>query len=453
MSYPPLAIVILAAGKGTRMKSDQPKVMHALAGKPMINWLLDTVEGLKPTKIITVIGPDMPDLADAAGAHETIIQQERNGTGGAIAAAMPALEGFAGDILVLLGDTPLIEPDSLHALIAARHASEHTKIAVLGTYLDNPTGYGRLITQADNSLLAIVEEKDADAATRAVNLVNTGALCFDSALLPGWLGQLSSDNAAGELYATDIPAIAAEDGHVTRIAIAPNPARVMGCNTPADLARLEAEAQEVLRNQALLNGVKMIDPSTVYLQHDTEIAPGTLIEPNLFCGPGVAIGPGCHIKAFCHLEGASIGAGSIVGPFARLRPGSDLADEVRIGNFVEVKKSAIGARSKISHLGYVGDTVMGEDVNFSAGAITVNYDGFEKHQTHIGRGVMVGSNVNLVAPIAIDDGAFIAAGSTITEDVPSDALSITRDAAKVREGWAAEYRKRKAAIVKTLKGN
>lgn len=446
----PLAVVILAAGVGSRMKSDQPKVMHPLAGRPMINWLLDTAQQLEPEAILVVTGPDMPQLEAAIAPHQPVLQQVRNGTGGALQCAMPFLDGFKGNVLVLLGDTPLLGVGTLQNLIDTRGADAMTGLSVLGTVLDNPTGYGRLIEKSDGTLRHIVEEKDASDKERAVNKVNTGAFCIDALRLPKWLSKIDNNNAQGEFYITDLPYIAAQDGFHTRIAMAVDPAETIGCNTRSDLATLEGHLQNRLRKNMMDQGVQMLDPSTVYLHYDTVIEPGTLIEPNVFCGPGVTIKAGCHIKAFTHMEGAILHENVTVGPFARLRPGTVLEDDVRIGNFVEVKKSLIGAGSKVSHLGYVGDCVMGKDVNFSAGAITVNYDGFEKHQTTIGDNVIVGSNVNLIAPISIDDGAFIAAGSTITKDVPTDALSISRDAGKIREGWAAEYRRRKAAIAKKL---
>lgn len=456
MNKKPLAVIILAAGKGTRMKSDQPKVMHGLAGLPMINWLLRTVEGVSAQKIMVVCGPDMPDLEAAVSAHknaEIVIQKERNGTGGAARIAMDALEKshggtFDGDILILLGDTPLIKAQTIQHLIDSK---AEAGLSVLGMHCNNPTGYGRLITSKDQNLLKIVEEKDATAEEKSIQSVNTGAFCVDGTKLSSWLSQITNNNAQGEFYATDLPEIAASDGAQAKVAMTYDGSEVQGCNSRSDLATLENTLQNRLRKQVMDQGVTMIDPKTVYLSHDTEIASDVLIEPNVFFGPGVSVEQGVHIKAFCHFEGATLGKNITIGPFARLRPGTTLGDEVRIGNFVEVKNSTIGNRSKINHLGYVGDTEMAEDVNFSAGAITVNYDGFQKHKTHIGKDVMVGSNVNLVAPVSIDDGAFLAAGSTITEDVPADALSVERTRAEIRKGWAAQYRKMKARAKSKLK--
>lgn len=440
MSKNPLAIVILAAGKGTRMKSDKPKVMHELAGLPMINWLIRSAEELKPEKIVVVAGPGMPELEDAVRPHISVIQKEQNGTGGAVIAALPKLEGFDGDVLIILGDVPLLTSETMQALVDAR---EGAGLSVLGMDLDEPFGYGRLVLNEDGYLEKIVEEKDASEEEKENTLCNTGAFCVDGARLAGWLKAISNKNAKKEYYITNLPEIAAKDGAKAFVGITTDHEEVRGCNTRADLAALEQTLQSRLRIQFMEAGVSLLDADTVYFHHDTKIGKDVRIEPNVFFGPGVIVEDNVTIKSFCHFEGAKIGRGSMVGPFARLRPGAALEDDVRIGNFVEVKKSRIGARSKINHLAYVGDTEMGEDTNFSAGAITVNYDGFQKHQTIIGKGVMVGSNVNLVAPVKLDDGAFIAAGSTITEDVPADSLSMERGKAEVRQGWAATYRKMK----------
>lgn len=416
----------------------------------MIGWLLETAESLSPEKIVVVVGPDMPALERACAPHKTVVQEVRNGTGGALKCAMPLLKGFKGDVLVLLGDAPLVTRKTLQALIRARGGDLLTGLSVLGVERADPHGYGRLVIDGRKMLEKIVEEKDANPKEKKITLVNTGAFCLNGERLGGWLEQLDNKNAQGEYYITDLPQIAAQKSYATRVYITSDEAEVQGCNTRAELAMLEATAQQRLRAGAMTAGVTMLDPASVYLSHDTQIGRDSVIEPHVFFGPGVIIDGGVQIKAFSHLEGVRVRRGAVIGPFARLRPETDIGEDVRVGNFVEVKKSKIGKRSKINHLAYVGDCVMGDDVNFSAGAITVNFDGFQKHETRIGKGVMVGSNVNLVAPVTIDDGAFIAAGSTITEDVPADALSIARDAGKIRKGWAAEYRKRKEALAKKL---
>ncbi len=447
----PLAVVILAAGKSTRMNSATPKVMHELAGLPMINWLLRTTDQLNPEKTIVVIGPDMADLKAAVAPHETVVQKTRNGTAGALKCALPKLQDFKGDVLILLGDMPLVRLETLQTLIDAKQTDMLSGISVLGMELDDPTGYGRLVLNKDETLKKIVEEKDATVKQKCINIVNSGAFCLDGSRINSWVAKVNDDNAQCEFYITDLPAIAGYEGAVTRIALADNPDELKGCNSRADLAMLEATLQNRLRAEALANGATLIAPETVYFGHDTQIASDVTIEPHVVFGAGVTVESGTRIKAFSHLEGAIVGKDVIMGPYARLRPDTVLKDGVKLGNFVEIKKSTIGKGSKINHLSYVGDCEMGEGVNFSAGAITVNYDGFQKHQTIIGKDVLIGSNVNLVAPLSIDDGAFVAAGSTITEDVPADALSIARDVAEIREGWASEYRKRKLALIKKIK--
>lgn len=436
MSKKPLAIVILAAGKGTRMKSPLPKVMHTLAGKPMISILIDEVARLKPAKIIVVTAPDMKELRELVKPHESVIQKEQNGTGDALKAALPALKGFAGNVLVLMGDEPFTSLDLLKSMAAYNGAS------AMAIVPPDPTGLGRMITDGD-ILVDIVEEKDCSPEQREIFVCNAGNYCFPAEKLTRWLTKLSNRNAQGEYYLTDLPKIAAADGVETKV-FAVSIDYTWGVNDRAQLAEHEHIFQSRLREKFLKDGVSMQDPATVYFHHDTKIGANVHIEPNVWFGKGVVIGDNAHIKAFSHIEGATVGKNTTVGPMARLRPGAKIGNDVRIGNFVEIKNSTIGDRSKVSHLGYVGDCIMGDETNFGCGAITVNYDGFEKYQTVIGKGAMVGSNVNLIAPVQIDDGAFIAAGSTITENVPADALSVGRSRNEIREGWAAKFRKIKA---------
>ena len=436
MSMIPLAVVILAAGKGKRMQSELPKVMHELAGKPMISILIDQVCQLSPEKIIVVTGKDMHDLREIVKPHQSVIQTEQNGTADAVKAALPALEGFQGNVLILLGDEPLVPMQVLEEMAA------YDSPSAMAIIPPDPYGLGRMIMDEDGQLIGIVEEKDCDDQQREILVCNAGNYCVPSSKLAEWLEKIGKDNAQGEYYLTDMPKYAAEDGVPFDVFTMPVD-HVWGINDRKQLAEHEQVFREMLRDAHVMNGVRMVDPSTVYFHHDTVVAPGVLIEPSVFFGPGVRVEQGVHIKAFSHIEGAHIGANTTLGPFARLRPGSDIGEGVRIGNFVEIKKSSIGNRSKINHLAYVGDCTMGEDVNFSAGAITVNYDGFNKHQTTIGKNVMIGSNVNLVAPLTIDDGAFVAAGSTINEDVPADSLSIARDKPSIREGWATKFRENK----------
>lgn len=438
----PLSIIILAAGKGTRMKSDKPKVMHELAGKPMINWLIDTCESLNPEKIIVVAGPDMAELEEAAKPHSIAIQEVRNGTGGAVKAALPELQGFDGNVLILMGDEALVEIQSLQALIDA------DSLAVQGFETPDPAGLGRMVLNEDGTLKEIVEEKDASDAQKQIKLCNAGNYCVPSEKLAEWVNQIGSDNAQNEFYLTDLPAIAAKEGVATKV-VQCQWNGPWGVNDRAQLAEHEAMLQKRLRSKMMQDGVSMQDPSSVYLWHDTKIAAGTTLEPNIVFRAGVKIEENVTLKAFCHIEGAHIKSGAIIGPFARLRPGTELSENVKIGNFVEVKNAQLGKGSKANHLGYIGDATLGENVNFSCGAITVNYDGFDKHKTDIGDDVMVGSNVSLVAPVMIGDGAFLAAGSTITEDIEADALAIERGTAETKHGWAELYRKTKEKAKKS----
>lgn len=436
MSTIPFAVVILAAGKGTRMKSDLPKVMHPLGGTPMIRILLDQVEQLKPEKIIVVTASDMDALRDMVKPHIAVIQKEQNGTADAVKAALPELKGFKGNVLILMGDEPLVPMEVIGEMAA------HDSPSVMAIIPDDPSGLGRMITDEDGQLVAIIEDKDCSQDQREILVCNAGNYCVPAVKLEEWIGKIGNDNAQGEYYLTDMPKFSLEDGVMFDVFTVPID-HVWGINDRKQLLEHERVFQDILRDAHIMNGVHMIDPDTVYFQYDTKIAEGVIVEPSVFFGPGVRIEDGAHIKAFSHIEGTHIGKNSTIGPFARLRPDTKIGEDVRIGNFVEVKKSDIGNGSKISHLSYVGDTVMMENVNFSAGAITVNYDGFNKHKTHIGKDVMVGCNVNLVAPLTIDDGAFVAAGSTINTDVPADALSIARDKGAIHQGWAARFREKK----------
>lgn len=432
----PLAVVILAAGKGKRMQSDLPKVMHTLAGKPMISILIDQVEQLSPEKIIVVTGADMHELRETVKPHQSVIQSAQNGTADAVKAALPALKGFNGNVLILLGDEPLLP------LQMAEEMAQHDRPSAMAIIPPDPTGLGRMIMDEEGQLLSIVEERDCDEEQREILLCNGGNYCVPSAKLEGWLSRIGNQNAQAEYYLTDMVALALDDGMPFDVFTIPID-HVWGINDRKQLAEHEQVFMQILRDVHVMNGVRMIDPQTVYFYHDTRVAPGVIIEPSVFFGAGVRVDEGVHIKAFSHIEGAHIGKNSVVGPFARLRPGSEIGEDVKIGNFVEIKKSRIGDGSKLSHLAYVGDCEMGKDVNFSCGAITVNYDGFDKFKTVIEDGALIGSNVSLVAPVTIGKGAFVAAGSTINEDVPADALSIAREKPFVRDGWAVKFREGK----------
>ncbi|MEZ5815397.1 MAG: bifunctional UDP-N-acetylglucosamine diphosphorylase/glucosamine-1-phosphate N-acetyltransferase GlmU [Alphaproteobacteria bacterium] len=444
MNNKPLAIIILAAGQGTRMKSNRPKVMHELAGRPMINWLLETCESFGPEKIVVVTGPDMPGLEAAIKPHTGVVQKVRDGTGGAVKCAISALKGFTGDVLILLGDTPLLTVETMQTLIQTKTENK-ASLSLLGCIMENSYGYGRLILNEKDELQEIVEEKDADEEQKQIRLVNTGAFCADGARLESWLEKIDNNNAQNEFYITQLPAIIAAEGGKTAVAITKDAAEIHGCNTRADLAALEKTLQSRLRTRHMNEGVSMQDPDTVYLWHDTQIAPGCTLEPNIYFGPNVSIAENVTIRAFSHIEETTIGSGVAVGPFARLRGGAKLAQDVKIGNFVEIKNAELAHGVKANHLAYLGDAAIGENTNIGAGTITCNYNGFEKNKTMIGKNVFVGSNAALVAPVTIENDAIIAAGSTVTENVPADALAIARAATEIRKGWAAKYRKIKEA--------
>lgn len=440
----PLACVILTAGQGKRMKSTLPKVMHNIAGQPMIKWLLNSVEHLNPEKIIVVTAPDAIAVAQAVKPHITVVQQKPLGTGDAVRAALPMLDGFTGDVLILLGDMPLLSVGMMQGLIEARNHNADTGLSVLGVEYKNPPAFGRLVLNADKTLNKIVEDKDASDEERAIKLCNTGAFCVDGARLAGWLGRLDNKNAQGEFYITDLPQIAAADGLKSRVCILYDTDEVLGVNSRPDLAVVEAALQKRLRKKAMENGATMTDPSSVFLSYDTVLGRDVEIGPNVVFGPNVVVADHVTILPFCHLEGAKIESGCTVGPFARLRPGAHLKQKVKVGNFVEVKNAVLHDGAKANHLAYIGDAEIGAGTNFSCGAITANYDGFTKSKTIIGENVMVGSNVTLVAPVTVGSGSYIAAGSTITKDIAPNALAVERADTRQVENWAEKNRKRKS---------
>jgi bifunctional UDP-N-acetylglucosamine pyrophosphorylase/glucosamine-1-phosphate N-acetyltransferase len=438
----PLAVVVLAAGKGTRMKSALPKVMHPLAGRPMVLHVLDLADTLGAERSVTVLGPEMDALSDLVAPRPTVVQTERLGTGHALQQAMPALDGISGDVLVLYGDTPLLGAATLDAVLAARHGAGDPAIVVLGFRPEEPGGYGRLITAADGTVERIVEARDADEQERAVTLCNSGVMAIESAALAKLLPRLTNNNAKGEFYLTDLVALATEAGRGTVCVEAPAD-ELLGINDRSELAVAEAFVQDQLRHKAMVAGVSMIDPATVWLSHDTVLGQDVVIGPNVVFAPGVTVGDGVEILAFSHLEGVTIAAGARIGPFARLRPGTKVGEGARIGNFVEVKATDVEPGAKISHLSYVGDARVGAGANIGAGTITCNYDGFTKSHTDIGAGAFIGSNTALVAPVKIGDGAMVGAGSTISEDVDADDLALTRAPHKNIEKGGATFRDRR----------
>lgn len=445
MSKPTSLAIILAAGQGTRMKSDRPKVLHEIAGQPMLAHVMESAResGLGDAALVIAPGMEAVELIarDIYPQSRTFIQNKQLGTAHAVLAVRPMLEGYSGNVIILYGDTPLIRPQTISLILEA--VENGADVAVLGFEARNPGGYGRLITDASGALLAVREEKDANSEERSITLCNSGIFAFKKNGLLGLLDQIGSDNANNEYYLTDAVEVARRDGLKTAIVRCAEE-EVMGVNSKRQLAAAEAELQERLRLQAMDDGVTLIAPETVFLSKDTKLGKDVVVEQNVVFGPGVTVEEGARIRAFSHLEGAHVGAGAIVGPYARLRPGAQLGSQVRIGNFVEVKNARFGAGAKANHLAYVGDASVGAKANIGAGVITCNYDGFEKHRTEIGEGAFVGSNAALVAPVRIGEGGYIGSGSVISKDVPADALAVTRGPLEQRDGWAAKVRARRA---------
>lgn len=440
------ACVILAAGKGTRMKSALPKVMHAIAGCPMLGHAMATAqEALQPERMIVVTAEGMDNVAQYAqkvcASTQIAIQHQQAGTGDAVRAALPALDGFSGVVFVLYGDTPLIKPDTLRVMQTTLEQS-NAAIAVLGMRPCDPAAYGRLILNDKGELDRIVEFKDASPAEQQVDLCNSGVMAIRMESLPNWLNNLTNNNAKKEYYLTDLVAMARADKRSCIVVEAPEE-DLMGVNDRAQLAEAEEILQQRLRQQAMENGVTLLDPASVYFSYDTTLGSDVIVEPNVFFGVGVKVAEGVHIKAFSHFESTNIGAGAIVGPFARLRPGAEIGEKARIGNFVEIKQATLGAGAKVNHLSYIGDAHIGVQANIGAGTITCNYDGFDKYQTRVGDNAFVGSNTALVAPVEIGANAIVGAGSVITEDVEADSLSMTRPNQLHRPNWAKQFRLRK----------
>ncbi len=434
----PLACLILAAGQGTRMRSDVPKVLHNVAGRPMIRHVVGACERLCPETIVAIVAPGMMEVVKAVAPHACAVQTEPRGTGDAVKAAREALRGFKGDIVVMFGDAPLVTPQSLNSLRQKR-AVTNAAIVVAGFTPDDPNAYGRLIVEATGRLLEIVEAKDATSAQREIRLCNGGLMLFEAEKLWPLLDGLKDDNAKREFYLTDCIKLARDKGW--ECAMDELPANeVLGINTRVELAEAEKLMQERLRREAMLNGVTMTDPATVHLSADTKLGRDVTIGPNVFFGPGVEIADGVEIRPFCHLEGVRVEKGAIVGPFARLRPGSTIGEGAHIGNFVEIKNTDVAEGAKINHLSYVGDATIGARTNIGAGTITCNYDGYRKTQTKIGEDAFIGSNSTLVAPLTVGNGAYIGAGSAITMDVPNDALSVARSRQTDLKDWARRKR-------------
>lgn len=431
------------------MKSALPKVMHPIAHRPMIRHLITTLETAIPSealRIVAVIGPDMPALEAAVAPHATVLQHDRRGTGHAVQMALPHLPD-SGTILILMGDAPLLRAETVRRLIEARQA-ESAAIIVGAFRPTNPTGFGRIVQTPDGGITRIIEEKDLAPEQKAIPLCNGGIYAVDAARLPGLLARLTPNNAQGEFYLTDIVEHAVSDGAtVCPIELAAE--EIQGVNSRADLAFVENIAQTRYRTEAMAGGATLTDPTSVYFAADTVIGRDVTIGPNVVFGPGVTLSDNVTIHAFSHLEGASVAAGAIIGPFARLRPGAQIGAGAHVGNFVEVKNAILGEGAKANHLTYLGDADIGAGSNIGAGTITCNYDGVNKHRTIIGTGAFIGSNSALVAPVTIGDGALVGAGSTITRNVPADAIAVVRGELVQKEAAAQRFRDaRRAAKAK-----
>lgn len=445
MSARSCLMIVLAAGEGTRMRSEIPKVLHEIGGRSMVGHVVAAARGAGADQLAVVVGPGMGAVAEAvrklAPGASIFTQVERRGTAHAVLMARTAIEQGAAEILVLFGDTPLVTPETLDRVRCTLEAG--ADVAVLGFRTERPTGYGRLLTEGER-LVAIREEKDATPAERAVTFCNSGIMGFRGATMLALLDAIGNANAKGEFYLTDAVEIAARRG-LTVAAVEGDGREVLGVNDRAQLAECERLFQERRRRAALAAGVTLIAPETVFFAIDTALGRDVVVEPNVVFGPGVVVEAGARIRAFSHLEGARVAEGAIIGPYARLRPGAEIGREAHIGNFVEVKNAVIGDGAKANHLSYIGDARVGAKTNIGAGTITCNYDGYGKYKTEIGAGAFVGSNSSLVAPVRIGDGAYVGSGSVVTHDVPADALAVGRGRQEIREGWARAFRERMKA--------
>ena len=446
MNQGKFSVVILAAGQGTRMRSDTHKVLHPIAGRPMLMHLLSTVEAMGAERGVVVVGKGREQLEAALDGHDfsTALQAEQKGTGHAVQMAEQALAGFDGPVLILYGDTPFVTEATLVRMLERLAAEDDPGVVVLASSPADGKTYGRVILGEGDRISKMVEYKDANEAERAVRLCNSGMMAVQSRELFGWLAKVGNANAAGEYYLPDIVMIAKDEGRAP-VAIEGEPFETAGVNSRAELAALEEDWQTRRRWQALEQGATLIDPESVWFSADTELGRDCTIEPHVVFGPGVKIADGATIRAFSHIEGRTIATGSEVGLFARLRPGAVLGEGAKVGNFVEVKKSELGKGAKANHLSYIGDASVGEKANIGAGTITCNYDGFGKYRTEIGDGAFIGSNSALVAPVSIGDGAIVGAGSVVTRDVAADELAIARGEQKGFAGWVARFRARQQA--------
>lgn len=428
-----VSLVILAAGQGSRMHSDLPKVLHPLGAVPLVIHAMRAGQVLDPAHVVVVLGHGAAQVAQVVALENpdavVVTQDQQLGTAHAVDQARAALAGASGDVVVLYGDTPFIRPETLEAMLAARARHD---VVVLGFEAADPGRYGRLVTEGE-SLTRIVEFKDASAEERLIRLCNSGVICAARETLFALISEVGNDNAAGEYYLTDIVALARARGLSAGVVTCAE-AETLGINTRAELAQAEAAFQARMRAEALGNGVTLCAPETVYFAQDTMLGRDCVVDQFVVFGPGVTVESGAHIRAFSHLEGAHVSRGAVIGPYARLRPGAELAEDVRVGNFVEIKKAQLGAGAKVNHLSYVGDATIGAGANLGAGTVTCNYDGVFKHHTEIGEGAFIGSSTMLVAPVKVGAGALTGSGSVITSDVPDGALALGRARQETKPG-------------------
>ena len=446
MSKRPVAAIILAAGKGTRMKSDLHKVLHPIAGKPMLMHLLSSVDALAPARKIVVVGSGKEQLESALIGTDIalVVQEPQLGTGHAVQQAEATLAGFDGDVLILYGDVPLVSSATMQRMVDRLGDVDRPVAVVLGFRPADPGAYGRIVSNDEHAIRKMVEFKDASPTERAITLCNSGLMAISARDLFALLTKVGNANAAGEYYLPDVVMIALQQGRSSAV-IETDAEEVTGVNSRAELATMEAQWQARRRRQAMDDGATLIAPETVWFAHDTVIGRDVVIEPNVFFAPGVVIADSVIIHGFSHIEGTSVARGAEIGPFARLRPGTVLEEKSKVGNFVEMKKARLGMGAKANHLTYLGDADVGAGANIGAGTITCNYDGFLKYRTEIGAGAFIGSNSALVAPVTIGDGAIVAAGSVVTADVPADALAIARGSQEVKPNWARRFREVMAA--------
>jgi bifunctional UDP-N-acetylglucosamine pyrophosphorylase/glucosamine-1-phosphate N-acetyltransferase len=444
----PIAAIVLAAGKGTRMKSDLHKVLHPIAGRPMLLHLMASVDALNPAKKVVIVGDKADQLKAAlSGTADLAVQDPQLGTGHAVQQAEAALAGFDGDVLILYGDVPFVPAATMQAMIDRLNADDAPAVVVLGFEPWDGLQYGRVISWDDGTITKMVEFKDATQAERDFRVCNSGLMAVRAKDLFALLARVTNENAAGEFYLVDIVNLAISDKRRC-VVIKTDPYDVAGINSRGELASMEADWQTLRRQEAMANGVTLIAPDTVWFAWDTQLGRDVLIEPNVFFGPGVTVADNVKIRANCHIEGTTIGSGCEVGPFARLRPGTVLGEKAKIGNFVETKKAVLGKGAKANHLTYLGDATVGAGANIGAGTITCNYDGYFKYETVIGENAFIGSNSALIAPVTIGRDAIVAAGSAVSRDVAAGDLRMVRAEQLVKPGWADRFhdamRKKKA---------